>query len=86
MPDPLHEFAGTLVMRCGSPPPFAQGIWRTTEGGSVLLRVEAPTEAIIFSQAPAADHYEEAEYVIDTRRLKGVTVIRRYRQLSMVKS
>lgn len=50
---------------------------RSFQGGSVLLRAEAPPEAIIC--APGVDNGEE-EYLVDRRRLGRVEVLARYPQ------
>lgn len=45
--------------------------------GSVLLEAYAPLEAIISAPALFTDRYDEAEYVVDRRKLKGVKVLER---------
>ena len=60
---------------------FAQGMWRTTTQGSVVLRAEVPAATIIRQVHGAdSDHYEEAEYWVDRRRLRTVDVLRRHAQ------
>jgi hypothetical protein len=61
---------------------FAQGICRTSEGGSALLATEAPANAIICAPHRLNDRYEEAEYVVDRTQLRDVRVLARYPQLS----
>jgi hypothetical protein len=63
---------------------FAQGLWRTMEGGSVVLRAVAPPEAIICDASLVDDdRYGEAECLVDRRLLSRVDVIRRYAQAPM---
>jgi hypothetical protein len=62
---------------------FADGIWRTYEGGSVVLSTLAPALAII--SAPGVNHERfgaEKEYLVARRRLTSVEVIERFSQLS----
>jgi hypothetical protein len=61
---------------------FANREWRTTEGGSVVLQTLASPEAIICAPCLHDDGYGENEYLIDRRRLGGVTVLQRFPQLS----
>jgi hypothetical protein len=60
---------------------FARGIWRTFEGGSVLLRAQAPAAAIICC---LGDHErpEEEEYLVEARRLGRVELLARFSQQS----
>ena len=60
---------------------FAAGIWRMSEGGSVLLQADAPAEAIICAPALFANDYDELEYIVDRRQLRSVQVLKRYCQL-----
>jgi hypothetical protein len=61
---------------------FAEkGLYRTFEGGSVLLKVVAPPQNIICTVTPRYDRYTEQEYLVDRRGLKGVTAVQRYHQL-----
>ena len=60
---------------------FAGGIWRTFEGGSVLLMTRAPTDAVICAVGNE-DAYGEEEYLVDRRRLGVVNVLARYSQIS----
>jgi hypothetical protein len=63
---------------------FARGVWRTTEGGSVLLRVNAQPDAIICdTRAFPAYQDLEHEVIVDPRKLRGVTVVRRYSQIEL---
>jgi hypothetical protein len=67
-----------------SPADFADGIWRTFEGGSVVLSTLAPALAII--STPGIDHERfgaEKEYLVDLRRLRSVEAIERFSQLSL---
>jgi len=58
---------------------FAKGLWRTSRGGSVVLRAEATQEAIISAfHSAGPDRFAEAEFLVDRRLLKKVSVIRRY--------
>jgi hypothetical protein len=61
---------------------FAEGNWRTFEGGSVLLRAEAPPESIVLAVNPDDDPYGESEVIVDRRRLRGVEVVARFSQLT----
>ncbi|WP_353859759.1 hypothetical protein [Azospirillum formosense] len=61
---------------------FAQGVWQKFDGGSVLLRAEVPSKAIIFSPAVHANDYEEDEYLVDRRYLGKVEVVKRFEQAS----
>ena len=56
---------------------FARGIWRTFDGGSVLLKTVAPPEAIICA-LPSEVHHTEEEYLVDRRQLTGVSVLERF--------
>jgi hypothetical protein len=58
---------------------FMNGVWRTFEGASVLLRTEAPAEAAICCPLMLDDRYSEAEYLVDRRRLSRVEVMERAR-------
>jgi hypothetical protein len=49
---------------------FANGLWRTFTGGSVVVRTDAPADAIISVPGSAED-----EVIIDRRRLGRVDVI-----------
>lgn len=61
---------------------FARGIWRTFTGGSVLVQTSAPATAIVCRVGRASDNHQEAEYIVDRRRLEGVKAIARYPQIS----
>jgi hypothetical protein len=67
------------VARC-----FAGGLWRTTNGGSVLLETMAEPDAII--AAPAEHEWAlrqgESEYIVDRRRLTRVRLLARFSQLT----
>lgn len=60
---------------------------RASIGGSVLLEVAASPDCII--SAPihhpdcGGDHFGEDEYLVDRRRIRSVTVLRRYPQVSI---
>ena len=54
---------------------FANGIWRTFTGGSVVVRTDAPADAIISVPGSAED-----EVIIDRRRLGSIDVIERLAQ------
>ena len=56
---------------------FARGTWRTFKGGSVLLSTVAPREAIICC---VGNERGEAEYLVDRRALKVVSVVERFAQ------
>jgi hypothetical protein len=57
---------------------FALGIWRRFRGGSVLLETLAPAEAIICVPHLHDDTFEEAEYLVDRRRLSSVKILARF--------
>jgi hypothetical protein len=58
---------------------YADGpLWRSCQGGSVLLQADVPPEAIICAPALLADGYGEGEYLVDRRHLRSVAVLRRY--------
>lgn len=57
---------------------FAAGIWRNTEGGSVVVRCDAPAEAIICAPSLEGSRYDEAEFLVDRRRLGRVRLVERY--------
>jgi hypothetical protein len=64
---------------------FARGIWRTSDGGSVLVETVAEPDAIV--AAPAESEYEslhqgESEYIVDRRRLGRVKLLERFGQLT----
>jgi hypothetical protein len=59
---------------------FANGLWRTCEGGSVVVQTEAPASAILARIPDGEDSYGEAEYLVDRRRLADVRVIERLSQ------
>lgn len=61
---------------------FAAGIWRKTEGGSVVLRTVAPASAIL-CRCESGAHDEEDEYLVDRRRLGTVDLIKRYSQVDV---
>ena len=58
---------------------FATGVWQTFDGGSVLLKTEAPSTAIICDISSVFD-YGESEFLVDRRALRSVEVIARYPQ------
>ena len=47
-------------------------IARCTKGGTVLLRARVPQAAIIAKMQKSYDYYQEQEYLVDRRFLKGV--------------
>jgi hypothetical protein len=57
---------------------FAEGTMGQYAGGSVLLQTLAQPDAIICAPAHHGDSREEAEYLVDRRRLSAVTVLERY--------
>jgi hypothetical protein len=57
---------------------FAQGFWQMLEGGSILLEVDAPANAIISTDRSSAGNLGESEYIVDRRRLKSVRVIEQF--------
>lgn len=59
---------------------FATGIMQTFQGGSVLLSVFAPPDAIVCAPALLDDRYGEQEYVVEWRRLTGIRVLERFPQ------
>jgi hypothetical protein len=61
----------------------ATGMWRTSDGGSVLLEAFAPREAIVCAPGLLDDRYGEQEYVVDRRLLKAITVIERFSQMTI---
>lgn len=61
---------------------FADGIWRTTEGGSVILETDAPKDAIICAPGCFDNSYGEQEYLVDRRLLGRVKVLQRLEQIS----
>jgi len=58
---------------------FAESRRGMYRGGSVLLEAYAPPEAIISAPALFSDRYDEAEYIVDRRKLKGVKLLERMR-------
>lgn len=56
---------------------FAHGYRDIYMGGTVVLKTVAPPDAIICAPAEIDNRYEEAEYVVDRRRLYDVRVIER---------
>jgi hypothetical protein len=61
---------------------FGNGMYRTCDGGSVLLETQAPVGAIISTPTHYGDAYGEVEYLVDRRCLQGIRVLERYPQLS----
>jgi hypothetical protein len=61
----------------------AMGVWRSSEGGSVLLEAKVSSEAIISAPALLGDYYGEEEYIVDRRRLSAVKVLERFSQTSI---
>jgi hypothetical protein len=62
---------------------FAEtGMCRTAIGGSILLGVDAAADAIICAPAIHNDRFGKREFIVDRRRLKGISVIARYQQMS----
>jgi hypothetical protein len=60
---------------------FANGHWRTFNGGSVVISTLAPREAIISVPGLEHERFEaENEYLVDRRRLKAVDVLERFSQ------
>ena len=57
------------------------GMYRFSQGGSLVLSTLAPPEAIVCDVSlHIEDRYEESEILVDRRRLGQVTVLRRYSQ------
>jgi hypothetical protein len=73
-----YGLSWTAERDCGAA--FAQGIWQTFDGGSVLLCTEAPAASVICVPHLLGDNYGEAEYLVDRRRLGRVWLLRRYPQ------
>ena len=61
----------------------AKGFWIHSEGGSVVIETHAPRDAIICKVPKSEDRYNEAEYVVDRRRLTTVKVVERFAQLPL---
>ena len=61
----------------------AMGVWRSSEGGSVLLEAKVSSEAIISAPALLDDYYGEEEYIANRRRLSVVKVLERFSQTSI---
>jgi hypothetical protein len=61
----------------------ADGMCRTVDGGSVVLRVEAPASAIFHAPTHDGKDDEHAEYLVDRSQLRDVQVIRRFSQISI---
>jgi hypothetical protein len=59
---------------------FAQGIWQTFDGGSVVVETLASPVAIVCAPHLTDNSYEEDEYVVDRRRLDRVRVVARFPQ------
>src|SRR5262245_51063624 len=58
-------------------------LWRTSKGGSILLKTIAPAAAVI--SAPAligGGHPTEQEYLVDRRLLRRVEVVERFSQVA----
>jgi hypothetical protein len=49
---------------------FAKGMWRTFQGGRVLLTTVTPPEAIICAPRLIEDRYDESDYLVDRRALR----------------
>ena len=58
------------------------GIWRTSQGSSVLLETRAPARSIICVPATSNDCYGEQEYLVNRRFLCSVKVIDRFSQVT----
>ena len=61
----------------------ATGMWRTFDGGSVLLEAFAAREAIVCAPGLLDDRYREQEYIVDRRLLTAITVIERFSQMTI---
>ena len=66
--------------------------YQTFPSGSVVLETNAPQKAIIFAPGKAGPfwlneddtrRYDESEYLVDGRRLRCVTIARRYPEISL---
>jgi hypothetical protein len=63
---------------------YANDLRRACDGGSVLLQTAAPADAIICApHVLGAIRPAEAEYVVDRRQLRRVTVLQRYSQIAV---
>ncbi len=61
---------------------FAHGMWRTCQGGSVVLCTQAPAKAIICAaHLHLNDIYQEAKLLVDRRLLSRVEVLSAYGQV-----
>lgn len=58
------------------------GMYRTFDGGSVVLEVQANQDAIICAPLNHDNRYCEDEYLVDRLKLVGVKVLHRYPQMS----
>jgi hypothetical protein len=61
---------------------FADGVWRTFKGGSVLVEADVPPGAVICAPCLIDDRLEEREYIVDRRWLGTVRVVERFAQES----
>jgi hypothetical protein len=57
------------------------GMCRTANGGSILLAVDAPANAIICATWVHNDRLGEREFIADRRLLKGISVVARFQQM-----
>lgn len=62
---------------------FALGIWRSFDGGSVLLRCEPPAAAILCAIPEHHDMHGEAEFLVDSRMARLIKFVERYKQISL---
>ena len=62
---------------------FAKGIWRTFQGGRVLLMTVTLPETIICAPGLIEDRYDESDCLVDRA---VVTVAERYSQISSTNS
>jgi len=53
------------------------------ETGDDLALIDAPADAIVSRVLPSTDRYGEAEYLVNRRRLRHVTVVARYSELPL---
>lgn len=66
---------------------FAKVHGKNTHEGSVLLRAEVPSDAVILVVSDfRTDDYGEQEVIVDRRRLKAVSILKRYSHIEFKSS
>jgi hypothetical protein len=60
---------------------FATDLRQFASGGSLIIEALVPADAIICSFDAIGSHYEEKEFLIDRRKLRGVKIVREFPQL-----